>query len=92
MCGILGAFGVGIESEWIEKNITTLIRRGPDSRKVIKVDEFCALGATRLAMVDPLPRSNQPFLSKNDAFVFNEEIKKLLHYLRAILSIHFYIL
>jgi asparagine synthase (glutamine-hydrolysing) len=74
MCGIIGAFGARVDSHWVEKNLSTLIRRGPDSRKAIKVDEFCAMGATRLAMVDPLPRSDQPFLRNQDLFVFNGEI------------------
>ena len=74
MCGILGAFGAGIDSGWVEKNLATLIRRGPDSKRAIRVDEFCAMGATRLAMVDPLPRSDQPFLRNKDSFVFNGEI------------------
>jgi len=79
MCGILGAFGTGIDSDWVEKHLATLIRRGPDSRKAIRVDEFCALGATRLAMVDPLPRSDQPFLRNKDSFVFNGEIYNYKH-------------
>lgn len=79
MCGILGAFGTGIDSDWVEKHLATLIRRGPDSRKAIRVDEFCAMGATRLAMVDPLPRSDQPFLRNKDSFVFNGEIYNYKH-------------
>lgn len=79
MCGILGAFGTGIDSDWVEKHLATLIRRGPDSRKAIRVDEFCAMGATRLAMVDPLPRSDQPFLRNKDSLVFNGEIYNYKH-------------
>lgn len=74
MCGIIGAFGAGIEPNWVEKHIMALERRGPDSKNWKIIDEFCTLGATRLAMVDPLPRSNQPFVRNDKILVFNGEI------------------
>lgn len=74
MCGLLGAFGSGIKSNWVEKNLNALRRRGPDSDRVEILDEYCTLGATRLAMVDPLPRSNQPLSKGNKSLVFNGEL------------------
>ena len=43
---------------------------------MLQVSPDCMMGATRLAMVDPLPRSNQPMVDKEngDVLAFNGEI------------------
>jgi len=75
MCGIIG--GIGRRSkDFVELNLNSLIDRGPDSRGVLHFNSGLSLGATRLAMTDPNPRSNQPMqdsMSKN-AIVFNGEV------------------
>lgn len=75
MCGISGAIGDNSRAE-IERSLDSLSRRGPDSKSSITFDNGLTLGATRLAMTDPHPRSNQPFcnLNTSNALVFNGEI------------------
>jgi|694.fasta_scaffold119991_2 asparagine synthase (glutamine-hydrolysing) len=75
MCGIIGGKGIGV-FENVEKNIQVLNRRGPDSQSFIKLNNDLVLGATRLAMTDPLPRSNQPLtdLQSGNMIIFNGEI------------------
>jgi len=75
MCGIIGGKGLGV-LESVEKNIKYLNRRGPDSQSFIKLDNNLVLGATRLAMTDPLPRSNQPLVDtqSGNLIIFNGEI------------------
>jgi len=75
MCGIIGGKGLGV-LESVEKNIKYLNRRGPDSQSFIKLDNDLVLGATRLAMTDPLPRSNQPLVDtqSGNLIIFNGEI------------------
>ena len=74
MCGILGNFGVTTEFNWLSENINELVDRGPDNQSLAKVDDHCSLGASRLAMVDPHPRSNQPFTDGKFWLCFNGEI------------------
>ena len=53
-----------------------LIPRGPDHQKTSVINSNLVMGTARLAMTDPLPRSNQPF-SREDlgiAITFNGEI------------------
>jgi asparagine synthase (glutamine-hydrolysing) len=75
MCGIIGGKGLGV-LESVEKNIKYLNRRGPDSQSFIELDNNLVLGATRLAMTDPLPRSNQPLVDtqSGNLIIFNGEI------------------
>ena len=75
MCGIIGGKGTGV-FESIEKNIKKLNRRGPDSQSVIRLNNNLVLGSTRLAMTDPLPRSNQPLMDtqSGNILIFNGEI------------------
>lgn len=85
MCGFIGGAG-SISNDFIHDNISRLERRGPDSYGVVKFSNGLILGATRLAMTDAHPRSNQPMIDKinGNALVFNGEIynhkilKKLL--------------
>lgn len=75
MCGIVGGTGTQFPSE-IKKNFHLLNRRGPDSQNLLALENGLILGATRLAMTDPLPRSNQPMENSltGDVIVFNGEI------------------
>jgi asparagine synthase (glutamine-hydrolysing) len=75
MCGIVGGIGVGA-ADAVSKNLFLLERRGPDSSKVLTLGNGLTLGATRLAMTDPLDRSNQPMIDtmSGNAIVFNGEI------------------
>lgn len=79
MCGILGLYGSN-SLQFVNSNIGQLDRRGPDSRKVIQVTENLTLGATRLSMTDPHPRSNQPMYDSDTGnfLVFNGEIYNYL--------------
>jgi asparagine synthase (glutamine-hydrolysing) len=75
MCGIIGAVGKDSYS-FIINNLDFLKHRGPDSQGVILLNNHLSLAATRLAMTDPDPRSNQPMTDSmnGNALVFNGEI------------------
>lgn len=75
MCGIAGGVGRGIKQH-IDSNIRLLSNRGPDSEKSIVLGENFLFAATRLAMTDPHPRSDQPMqdLKSKNCIVFNGEI------------------
>ena len=76
MCGIIGVAGGPFSVEEIEVCLNHLTRRGPDHQQLLHVDKNFFMGATRLAMVDPLPRSNQPMIDREtgDVLTFNGEI------------------
>lgn len=67
MCGIIGGY-----SE-IEKGVAVLAHRGPDAQAV---RQFGAVqfGHTRLSILDPDPRSDQPFERGKLALVYNGEL------------------
>ena len=75
MCGFIGSIG-SIPDQFIDGNISSLGRRGPDSSGVVKFSNGLVFGATRLAMTDNHPRSNQPMIDEvsGNALVFNGEI------------------
>ena len=74
MCGIVGGFGVNVQNAWVSEQTTKLSHRGPDFQADVIFSTNLHFGSARLAMTDPLPRSNQPFRSSNSALVFNGEI------------------
>lgn len=76
MCGILGAFGSSPNLNWATNQVSKLSHRGPDHQQVIQFNPQVVMGAARLSMTDPLPRSNQPFLRKDleAVITFNGEI------------------
>ena len=76
MCGILGVFGSTNSDQWIKSGIEKIKFRGPDNQSILNFDNILTLASARLAMTDPLPRSNQPMTDKTsgDAIVFNGEI------------------
>lgn len=87
MCGIAGGIGEGT-SDIVRKHINLLNHRGPDSQEIVTTNYGLTLGASRLAITDPLPRSNQPMIDPltGNIIVFNGEIynfkilkKKLLN-------------
>ena len=75
MCGILGGTGE-FSNQLVEYDLQLLYRRGPDNQKLLRVNKDLTMGATRLAMTDPHPRSNQPMCDINtgNTIVFNGEI------------------
>lgn len=74
MCGIVGSIGVD-SNRFVKYSLPNLRRRGPDSESLIETDFGLSLGATRLAMTDPHPRSNQPMSDPDgNILVFNGEI------------------
>jgi asparagine synthase (glutamine-hydrolysing) len=76
MCGIVGGFGIDIQENWIKLETDNLEKRGPDHRAMLVVNSHLTMGAARLAMTDPLPRSNQPFVREDLGAIisFNGEI------------------
>jgi len=76
MCGIVGGFGMDIQKNWVRRETDHLEKRGPDHRATLEVNSHLTMGAARLAMTDPLPRSNQPFVRDdlNAIISFNGEI------------------
>lgn len=80
MCGIVGAFGTRASRLNLDEELLHLARRGPDHQNLVEVQSNLFFGSTRLAMVDPHPRSNQPFLDPDtgDILSFNGEIYNFL--------------
>ena len=68
MCGIAGAFGVDVKP-----GVEALRHRGPDGAGIMHVGDL-ELGHTRLAILDPDPRSDQPFRYGDVTLVYNGEI------------------
>ena len=77
MCGISGGSGTaaGTTLAWVHALNDAQIHRGPDHRVVAQAGNFI-LGNTRLAIQDPGPSGNQPFISDDGRYhcVFNGEI------------------
>jgi len=75
MCGIVGGIGK-LSHQVIASNLNLLSRRGPDSQNYIQLENLLTLGASRLAMTDPHPRSNQPMVDSlsGNVLIFNGEI------------------
>lgn len=88
MCGIVGGFG---EKAYLTilNHIDLLHRRGPDSSRVLKVDCGLVLGATRLAMTDPHPRSDQPMIEDDtgNIIIFNGEIYNYLELRKNLITV-----
>jgi asparagine synthase (glutamine-hydrolysing) len=76
MCGITGIITPGVEKyrEEIERMVGTLRHRGPDDMGTCFFSQ-CALGHTRLTIIDP-EKGHQPMLSQDRmlAVTFNGEI------------------
>jgi asparagine synthase (glutamine-hydrolysing) len=78
MCGIVGAISGGpIDEAVLARMRDNLAHRGPDhSASWLSPDGKAGLGHRRLAVIDPLPEANQPFISHDGRFVlvYNGEI------------------
>lgn len=72
MCGIY-ATNLPYEKNEVLEKLRKIEYRGPDNIGYNKVDNII-LGHLRLAILDLEPRSNQPFLYKHLAIVYNGEI------------------
>jgi asparagine synthase (glutamine-hydrolysing) len=79
MCGIAGLV---VKNDWQEKDIDAFLKatdemnhRGPDYSSHIRFDN-CLLVHYRLSIIDPDPRSNQPYHSDNGMYTcsYNGEI------------------
>jgi len=70
MCGIAAVIGEGVD---IDQVVDCLQHRGPDHRGVERFGRV-SLGMVRLAILDPRPRSNQPFSIGSHTIVYNGEI------------------
>ena len=82
MCGITGFFirneSTNIEKEntysnFLTTSIESLKNRGPDNNNKF-YNKNIGLGHTRLSIIDPFERSNQPYIYKDWILVFNGEI------------------
>lgn len=66
MCGIIAGFNPDLD-------VTRVAHRGPDAQGRVTVGHV-TLGHTRLAVIDPLPRSDQPYTAGPVTVAFNGEI------------------
>lgn len=78
MCGIAGGYlmkGDGSLEEATKRAIARLSHRGPDHQRTTQRGN-CALGHARLSIIDPDPRSHQPFTDPTGryAITYNGEI------------------
>jgi asparagine synthase (glutamine-hydrolysing) len=77
VCGFIGAIGGRRDHRdaVIEQALDALAHRGPDGRGVFRSDDV-VLGHTRLAIIDPTARSDQPMIDEDSGcvLVFNGEI------------------
>ena len=78
MCGISGIYSIkdlNLETEWMEKSLSTLAKRGPDFHSIIQYSN-AILGHARLSIIDTSSTSNQPFTDNSGdwTIIFNGEI------------------
>jgi asparagine synthase (glutamine-hydrolysing) len=70
MCGIAGSW----RSEWdVGAALDRIAHRGPDARAIVDVPEVVH-GHVRLSIMDPEPRSNQPFVYGGVTLAYNGEL------------------
>ena len=79
MCGIAGHvnWGGGADPDGVAAMVACLRHRGPDDEGLwISPDGRCALGHTRLSIIDLSPRGHQPMIdpATDNVIVFNGEI------------------
>ncbi|HEX7088694.1 MAG TPA: asparagine synthase-related protein [Longimicrobiales bacterium] len=59
MCGIAGCW----QSDWdVDAALDLIAHRGPDGRGIVRAAGGAVHGHVRLSILDPLPRSDQPFV------------------------------
>ena len=84
MCGILGIISsnqILKEKDWLKKNISKLLHRGPDNSGIWNSeDNRISLGHTRLSIIDLSYKNNQPLKDdkKKVCLTFNGEIYNFL--------------
>lgn len=82
MCGFVSVFHhqKKLNFDLIKKMSDDISHRGPDDSGIVMKEEF-SLGFRRLAIIDPIPESNQPFFDETNNFiiVFNGEIYNYKH-------------
>ena len=76
MCGILFTNRYSVSWKAFRGALQLLSRRGPDAIGLMEPWEGAKLGHTRLAVIDPGPSSDQPYItaSKRGVIAFNGEI------------------
>ncbi len=80
MCGIAAIYRKGrsrpVTGRNVERMIATMPHRGPDARGVCLPEPHVGLGHLRLAVLDLVPESNQPFESTDGRYclTYNGEI------------------
>ena len=76
MCGIAAIWNrknLPVKKNELNKMVETLFHRGPDSKNIIAKNNF-GFGHTRLKIIDPTDKANQPFTDGKDILIFNGEI------------------
>ena len=80
MCGLAGVFSTNnigeSDSSKVEKMISDLSHRGPDSKGFFKNNNVC-LGFSRLSIID-IRNGNQPFTSANKRYVIIFNVKFII--------------
>jgi asparagine synthase (glutamine-hydrolysing) len=80
MCGIAALYAwhsdaPPVSREEVDRITDSMTPRGPDARGTwFSADGRVALGSRRLAIIDPKPEGDQPFVSRELSIVFNGEI------------------
>ncbi len=78
MCGLFGFFGAPKRmpsQDEARRSLGSVDHRGPDARGMYRSEEYgLVLGHTRLSIVDPLERSDQPFEQRHVVLAYNGEI------------------
>ncbi|MBL9202599.1 MAG: asparagine synthase (glutamine-hydrolyzing) [Opitutaceae bacterium] len=85
MCAILFTNRAGVGRTGFAAALATMRHRGPDAPGRHAVHGCCQLGHNRLSVLDPNPRSDQPFYTadRRHAIVFNGEIYNFRELARA---------
>lgn len=73
MCGICGVYSPTPQSSRVREMLTLLAHRGPDNASM-ETSTGVTFGHTRLSLLDPSERGNQPFKNEGALLVFNGEI------------------
>lgn len=73
MCGFVLLYGECVHDN-VEEALARIEHRGPDAKKVHRVNQYMSLGFCRLAIHDPNDNGMQPFEYKNILCMVNGEI------------------
>lgn len=79
MCGICGVYSPSLNEGLVQQMLALLGHRGPDNATVqSSSDKNVTFGHSRLSLLDPSARGNQPFQNERALLVFNGEIYNFL--------------